>query len=301
MKNISRSNIICVIGVVAIGVAGAAVGEPPSPYARLMSQFADLDAISFGARVTVTLHAEIPGSGIAVGEPIEGFFEYVANDNRWRRSSVLDPTAYPGMNTTVAYDGSAYSYAMRDMGVISVSFTGPSRSTGMSLPNPIVELGRFCAPTDDENADILLASVRAGARAGVAPIDMAVRADGSSVVRCAGGSVHGVATTLVMRYGSDGLLNTVERRVTQNNTLLGVIKCGSYINRAGDNGRIIEHWPTAVTFIGMDPTTGKPGATIEMHLEWLSVGRDAIGSASFSPAWSESARIWLDELGIFIR
>ncbi|RMH25682.1 MAG: hypothetical protein D6693_08585 [Planctomycetota bacterium] len=283
-----------------VGAMHARADETRRALNDLTGQFASLDAVSLGARVTVTVHEAIPGAGVPVGEPIEGFFEYAADGARWRRSSVLDASKFPGMNTTVAYDGSAYSYTMRDQKITSVSFAGPRRATGMSLPNPILELGRFCAPGDDLNTDLLLASVRAGARAGVTPVEIRPRDGGGATVRCAGDRIDGAQTMFDLTFDAPGRVVRVERRDAATGAAMSVIECDSHVERRGADGRVAQ-WPTRFTFLGMDPATGQAGVTIEMELVWLTTGTDAAGSVSFSPAWSEPGRIWIDELGLFIR
>ncbi len=290
---------LCVLTVISFAsVSAQSSGDPIQPHGALADQFARLGSVSFTAHVTATMNTPIPGSGIAVGEPIVGAFEYRATGDRWARVSLLDEEKYPGMNTVVAFDGSFYSYVMNDAGVVSVSVGGPERATGMSLPNPILELGRFCAPTTDENTDLLLSRVRAAAVAAPTPIEITESA-GATFVTTAGGITAGVETVLVHEYDAAGLLRRVEQRLAETGATLMAIQCADHMTFLDDAGRE-SVWPTLVTFIGYDPATGQDAGTIEMEIVGLSLRAADAEAGTFSPDW-DAANVWMADLGMFIR
>lgn len=297
--NTVNSRVLCTIATILIGATSAqSFGEPGEPHGALAEQFARLGSVSFTARVTATIDTPIPGSGVAVGEPIAGAFEFRATGDRWARVSLLDEEKYPGMDTVVAFDGSFYSYVMNNANVVSVSVGGPERATGMSLPNPILELGRFCAPAADENTDLLLSRVRAAAATAPTPIEVTESA-GATFVTTAGGAVAGVETVLVHEYDAAGLLRRVEQRVAGAGTRLMAIECADHMTFMDDAGAE-SVWPTRVTFVGYDPATGQPAGTIEMEIVGLSLFAADAETGTFSPDW-DAANVWMADLGMFIR
>ncbi len=287
------------LSAVLIGVCAApSIVTAGDPHGRLAEQIANLQSISFSARVTATVNTPIPGSGITVGEPIEGAFEYRAIGDRWARVSILDEEKYPGMNTVVAFDGSFYSYTSNNAGVVSVSVGSPERTIGMSLPNPILELGRFTAPHNDENIDLLLTRIRAAATTPPAPISVTESA-GSTFVTTSGGLTAGVETVLMHEYDAAGLLRRVEQRIAGSDTKLMAIECADHATFLDDAGHA-SVWPRVVTFVGYDPATGQPAGTIVMEIVDLSLRAADAEAGAFSPNW-DAARVWMDDLGNFIR
>jgi len=293
-----------VVGVVAVASACltprlSAQQTVPAAHTALLAQFAALHSLSLQADVTLTLHQEIPDSGIPVGVPITGVFEYSANGDRWRRRSSLDETLFPGMNTVAAYDGTAYSYEMLDQGVVSVSFSGANRTTGMTLPNPILELGRFCSPVVGESMELRLASVRSGANNPTAPINVEQTNDGSTRVTCTGGDIGNLETTFTLTYDSNDLLRRIEQTLINSDIPLAVIVCDNYQPCATESGFVML-WPRSVTFLGTDPATGQPGATIEMSLNQISIEENTADESIYSPNWNGFSHVWLDDPEVFI-
>lgn len=94
---------------------------------------------------------------------VDGSFAYVADTDKWRIDSYLDPTKYPGMNTTLLYDGAQFAYQAHEMSVLSVQSGPAPASLGMMLLNPAFESIQFLFPLDqtNEGAQAQLADVKA--------------------------------------------------------------------------------------------------------------------------------------------
>ena len=92
------------------------------------------------------------GLGTEAVVPIEGSLVYSADGEMWRLDSFMDPVRYPGMDTSLLYDGQLFAYFEAGVGVLATQADANPKVWGMMLPNPAFEAVQFLFPMTDENA-----------------------------------------------------------------------------------------------------------------------------------------------------
>ncbi len=284
---------------VSVEASDGTVAAVLAGQSAIVSQFGETDAIAFDAEVTVTFHESIAGSSIAIGIPISGELRYRAVGEKWVRISTLDSELFPGMNTRTSFDGTCYAYEMVDEGVRSVSFKGDERSTGMMLPNPVLEIGRFIAPTEDLNSELLFRKIREEAQNFVPAEKIASTDQSTFAIEYQAEEVFGAPSRLRYLFNENGKLVEIER-VLSDGRLAATLKCDEYRNFTTDSGAVMA-WPTRFQIIEFNTRASRIAASMEIQLFRLTVSRSEIENEDFHPTWNGGSQTWLDDFGVFLR
>ncbi len=274
--------------------------------ARLLDNIEALEACALRADVTAVFHEAFgKENGVAIDTPIHGSFEFIAAGDAWRKRSFMDPALYRGMNTAIAYNGEFYEYGMLDKGVMTISRTGDQKAPGMTLPNPLIELGAFLAPASDDSDDVTLAQLRdACAAFDASTATWRVEADAASphaVMELPGGTYLGSPYTFRAHVPADESAPLVIERVLPNGVVFlrtTFSKWSAFAPPRGD----AQLWPATVVFEGFDPQTCKLAATMRMTItSFALLDPQDIDKDSLLLDWDAAERVWFDEPGVFIK
>jgi len=272
---------------------------------QALDNLATLSSVSLEADVVVVFDRSLgpDAPSMPIGEPILGSFRYIASDEGWRKRSLLDPDKYPGMNVEVADDGEWYQYFSRSSGTLAIAASGPSRTTGMELPNPLLALGQFLVSPSEQadSVEVPFAEMRTRAAA----FDSAVlqrNADGSLVFQT------DVEEGLNQRFSIEcvpedpGLINVIDRFDDAGRLLTRTrFEHWAPADEASDLPGAAM-WPRLVTFSAYDPATSEMAGSIQMSVSVLETGGLRIDpDEAFRLDWSLAENFWISEEEVFIR
>lgn len=138
------------LGLMSLAMPSTALSQ--QSLADFVLQFQTLDSVHIHASVDLRI---LDNNGVDLGpagegEVIEGAFSYWASGEKYRIDSHMDPDLYPGMMTSIAFDGENFQMLLGDSQILAVSSQDTDRAA-MMLPNPIAEMLQFLYPLTDEN------------------------------------------------------------------------------------------------------------------------------------------------------
>jgi len=270
---------------------------------QLVEQFANLEVISFAADVRTRFN-EAPSPRVGADQTIEGSFEYEASGHMWRKASFLDPDAYPGMNTEIAYDGRWHQYHMRNSDVMSTSVGTDERLAGMCLPNPILLFAQFLVPVDDGGRDVLLRHVRAAASEwSPPPVEWTpVEASPTSAMRAVlpGAVSDGEPYDIhVIVPTEDDVAPIVMNMVREDGGLLMRSTFSDFVFLRPDAQT--ERWPTRAVFEVFDGSPDRQMGVMSMDLHDLRIGGAPPDASRYRLDWDAPSRVWFDEGRTFLK
>ena len=213
----------------------------------------------------------------------------------------MDPALYPGMNTEIAFNGEVYQYFTPDDGRLAMAFTGGDRRPlGMTLPNPLAGAAQFMVPFNATPNDIPFPVIR-NAASGFDPhvASWMQSADGESVVGVfPGGSLDLLELEHHFSYSGEGEPVVIETRVAANDAVLTRITIDEF--QAVAAAGVTHILPHVVTFDGIDPSTGQPGARLEMRIQQIVVDGFAVDGDAFDIDLDQVSSICVDETREFL-
>lgn len=282
-----RNRLFACVLATAVGPAAPADG-----LGQLCDRVAALESVSVDAEVRARFEGAW-SSVVVCDEWIDGDFEYRSSGARWKMMSRMNPQGWPGMNTEAAYDGALLQCFRPDDGVLSISASGLDRSTGMQLPNPLVELVQFAFAENHEDAPVH----RSLKEIGAAAADAATRrvewtspdADGMRRATIPGGSFEGEEYVFVIGASDDlSRPHWIERR----------LRSGSVVTRSTFEGYdvLAEGFPSRIFLEAFEPECGSRRGAIEYRVS--SFFRDSLASLpedEFTLDWGRAVAIWFDD------
>lgn len=129
-------------------------GEDAGTLSDFVNQVRAIESIHLRASVDIRIF-DSDGKDIGPagnGAVVEGTYALWMSGDKYRIDSFMDPALYPGMITTLAYDGARFQMLLGDSGILTAS-SQDTDAAAMTLPNPVVEMLPFMAPLDDDTAD----------------------------------------------------------------------------------------------------------------------------------------------------
>ncbi len=282
------------------------VGDEDTSLSALFTQCQSYSSIHFLVDVSVSISAATAPScciNTIPGSTLTGQIEYWSSGDRYRINNYFSPDEYPGMDIQFAYDGNQF-YLYRP-GARTLSFSNQDNARFMSLPNPMLELVRFCYPLTDANAQDRLRFKDVAADAVPNALQTAVwesasLEDGSSVqMSTFKGGVYEGRKYVHHLYAAPGAHNRPMRmeRVSEDGTMTSTEFSDYFEVRAAD-GRS-THWPRVVVMRAFDDATGSEVLTIKYRLSEFSLDGD-IPSSVFRIDSDVADQVWDDELEMFV-
>lgn len=273
----------------------------------LFNQFQSISSLSFSAAVVLEV-----SSGVVIdcceaiantaGQSIFGQLDYWAANDRYRVISYVDPVAFPGMASEVAYDGKRFQL-LRSDGTLSYS----SHDHATLLPvllNPLLELVKFRYPLTDESYqfELRLKDVQLDrAPSGFFNVQwVKVYRAGQALERAEfpGGTYEGRAYVHHV-YTLPGHRNMPVRieRVTTDGVVMTSAEFSDYCQVDAAKGP--TYWPRQVVLRAMD-SEGSDAVKITYRIDALQVDAP-IPDEVFVIDPQAAARIWDDDRQEFVR
>ena len=268
-----------VLGVLVGGImlppGAAAAGE----LSDLANRITSLDSVGVVATVRAQFidpeRVECCPVAVQAGGVVEGSYSYAAEDTKWRIDSYLDPSQYPGMNTSMIFDGGQFAYQDNEQSILSLQSGVPAESIGMVLPNPTFEMIQFLLPLGDHNSghETQLSDAKMAASAadltGVAWSPAVFEGKALDVAVFPGSVYEGVAYEhrVYAKPAAHDRPLVIDRVDTSGNILTRTRL--SVYQDVVSVGEAVYPWPKRVNWQVFDPSNGALVVQMTMDIEWM--------------------------------
>jgi len=302
--------IACVSSIPALLLSAVATASGPDPdLESLVQQYAAVESVRIEAAVEVLIHGDDPSgpseaAGEAAGQRINGEYQYLAEDGKYRILSRLDSDVFSSIDTEVAFDGETFQLLRNDRSVLS--FGSGDRDIGtVTLPNPFLAILSFLYPQDDatwEQAPKLQdAALTEDVEQLISSVEWSPQLIDNRELDTAsfpGAMMEGVPYTF--RVGADTAVRSEPLRIDYVSTETGnVIASIAFSHfRAADQGGEGQRWPRVVEFRAYQGN-GDPLATLKYVVLELEIDQPYPGQAYWIDL-NEADALWSDDLQMFL-